>query len=88
MFLPGNTARRTILRFRDLLTLLFGHDAIGLRLVFHLFDMFLLIVQPIRFPLIQLAAGNSLVNPFLLVALTLIDAGRLGLGKRRGSYTD
>jgi len=56
------------------------HDTIGLCLVFHLIDVFLLLVQSIGFTLIQLAAGNPLINPLCLIGLTLVNHRRFGLG--------
>ena len=50
--------------------------------------MFLLIVQPIRFPLIQLATGNPLIDPFLLIALALINFWRFRLSKHQRCGTD
>ena len=48
--------------------------------------MFLLLVQPIGFALIQLATGNPLIDPLLLVGLALVDYRSvcLGVGQTRG----
>jgi hypothetical protein len=56
------------------------HHTIGLCLIFHLIDVFLLFAQSIGLTLIQLAAGNPLINPLLLTGLALVDHRRLSLG--------
>jgi hypothetical protein len=42
--------------------------------------MVLLLLQPSGFPLIQLAAGNSFIDPLFLIRLPLIDHRRVRLG--------
>ena len=83
VFLTGDVARGAILRATDSSAFFLGHDTIGLRLVFHLVDMHPLLVESIGILFIQLTAGNSLVDPFLLIGLSLINPGRLRLCKHR-----
>jgi hypothetical protein len=58
---------------------LLGHDSIGLGFILHVIDAVLLLFQLIRLMLSELAAGNSPVDALLLIGLSLIDPGRLGL---------
>lgn len=57
----------------------FRQDTIGLGVIFHPVDVFLLLVGSIRFPFIQLSAGNTLIDPLLLTGLALVDHRRLSL---------
>ena len=81
MLLTRDMARCAILSIIDSSPLSLGDRPIGLGSIFHLVNVFLLFVQSIGFTLIQLTAGNPLINPLLLIPLPLIDDRRLRLGK-------
>jgi len=83
VLLAGDMARGAILCRDNPGTLLFRHDAIGLCPVFHLVDVFLLLIQPVCFSLVQLPTRNPLIDPLFLIRLPLIDDRRIRLGKRR-----
>ena len=80
VFLACNVARGAILRMVDSGPLFFGHDPVGFGLVFHFVDMFLLLIQPIRFPLIQLTALDAFIDTLLLIRLPLVNHRCLCLG--------
>lgn len=73
VFFALNMAQGTILSTIDPVPFLIRDHSISLRPVFHLIDMFLLLDQSIRFPLIQLTTGDPLIDPLFLVRLALID---------------
>lgn len=52
MFLAGNMMGGLILRMGDSAAFLVRHHTIGLGVIFHPVDVFLLLVQSIRFPLV------------------------------------
>ena len=79
MLLTRDMPRRAILRRMQLGSLLLGHHTVGLGLVFHSIDMCLLVRQAVGFLLSERAARDAVVNPPLLVHLTLIDDRRLRL---------
>ncbi len=76
VFSASNMVRGAILCCADPGPFPFCHDTIGHRLVFHLVHMFLLPVQPVCFSLVQLPARNPLIDPLILIRLTLIDHRR------------
>ena len=53
MLLASDVARRTVLRMGDLGSLFVDDYPVGLRLVFHIVDPILLMIQPGGLPLIQ-----------------------------------
>lgn len=77
VLLPSDVTRRTVLRMFDPGSLFVGHPPVGLYLVLHLVDPILPMVQSGGFPLIQLPAGTTLVDPPLLVRLPLVNPRRL-----------
>jgi hypothetical protein len=79
-------ARGAILGRTDPGPLLFRYDAIGLCPVFHLVDVFLLLVQPVCFSLVQLPTCNPLIDPLFLIRLPLINHRRFCLGKGYPSH--
>ena len=81
MLLTRDMARCAVLGAINPGPFAFRHDPIGLRLIFHLIDMFLLLVQAIRFPLVQLTAGNPLIDPLFLIGLPLVNDWGFSLSK-------
>jgi hypothetical protein len=53
-----------------------GDRAVGLGLVFRAVDGVLLTLESTRLALVELAAGDALVNALFLIGLALVDAGR------------
>jgi hypothetical protein len=80
MLFARDLARRMVLRMSNLDSFFLGHRPVDLRLVFHVIDMTLLLVQAGGFLLIQLPAGNAFIDSLFLIGLPLIDARRLSLG--------
>jgi hypothetical protein len=80
MLFARDMARRMVLRMSNLDSFFLGHRPVDLRLVFHVIDMALLLVQAGGFLLIQLPAGNAFIDSLFLIGLPLIDARRLSLG--------
>lgn len=72
MLLASDVARHTILRMRNLGKLFVGDASVDLRLVLHVIDTILLMVQPGGLLLIQLPAGNTLVDPPLPIRSPII----------------
>jgi len=83
VLLVSDMARGAILCRDNPGTLLFRHDAIGLCPAFHLVDVFLLLIQPVCFSLVQLPTRNPLIDPLFLIRLPLIDDRRIRLGKHQ-----
>lgn len=81
VFLVRDMARGPILRRTNPGSLPFRHDTIGLCPVFHLVHLFLLLVQPVCFSLVQLPARSPPIDPLILIRLPLIDHRRFCLGK-------
>lgn len=79
VFLTVDLLRCLVLGGVDAGPFLFRHDSIGLGFILHRVDMLLLVLEPARFPLGELAARNTLVDALFLVRLPLIDPRRLSL---------
>ena len=67
VFLAVDLLRCLVLSGVEAGPFLFRHDSIGLGFILHRVDMMLLLLQPARFPLGELAASNALVDALFLV---------------------
>jgi len=79
VLLASDVARRTILGMLDPGAFFLRHHPVGLGLVLDVVNVFLLIVQASGLTFIELTAGNALINPSLLIRLSLIDSWGLRL---------
>ena len=86
VLLAGNMARGAILCCANLGSLPFRHDTIGLCPIFHLVHVFLPLVQPVCFSLVQLPVRSPLIDPLILLRLPLIDHRRFCLGKDHSGH--
>lgn len=85
VLLTRNVSRGSILGRIDASPFPVRYDTIGLGAILHTINAILLAVKPIGLSLIQLSAGDALIDATLLVRLPLIDARgfRLCIGHSR-----
>ena len=81
MLFTSNVPGCLVLPMPNLAELLVRDHAIGLCFVLHVVNIILLLVQPGGFILIQLPAGNALIDALLLIGLPLVDTRRLSLSR-------
>ena len=62
VFFTRDMARSAILSSTDSSPFFIRHDPVGLRPILHTVDPVLLAIQAVGLPLIQLAAGNALID--------------------------
>jgi hypothetical protein len=88
VFLPRNVTRRALLGRADPSSFPSRDDSVRLCFILHMVDAVLLPLKAIGLPLVELAAGDSSIDPLFLIHLALIDNRGLGLREGRTARQD